>query len=266
MTGTKADKRSKPTKADIAAAERLKKLWQAAVARRKGTDDELSQDVMAAILLDATGKGTQGLISQYINGKIPLNYRAVVLFAKELGCDPTDIRNDLPELKIGNSTAREDLPAPVHVADGEIPSGYLRLPQLDLPAGAGPGVEMEAEPDVVRWIDVAEQWAEKHFNGHVPRIRVLTARGDSMVGAGIMSGDLLFVDSGITRYDGDGYYILQFMDGWQVKRLRADVLTQQVEIVSLLASGEQAKPVPPAKLRELRIGGKVSAWWTLRKH
>lgn len=154
----------------------------------------------------------------------------------------------------------------IHVADGEIPPGYLRLPQLDLPAGAGPGVEMEAEPDVVRWIDVAEQWAEKHFNGHVPRIRVLTARGDSMVGAGIMSGDLLFVDSGITRYDGDGFYILQFMDGWQVKRLRADVLTQQVEIVSVMASGEQAKPVPAAKLRDLRIGGKVSAWWTLRKH
>jgi hypothetical protein len=31
-------------------------------------------------------------------------------------------------------------------------------------------------------------------------------------------------------------------------------------------AGEQAKPVPAAKLRELRIGGKVSAWWTLRKH
>lgn len=59
---------------------------------------------------------------------------------------------------------------------------------------------------------------------------------------------------------------MNFLDGWQVKRLRADVLSQQVEIVSLTAQGEEAKLVPPARLSELRMGGRVAAWWTLRKY
>lgn len=217
-------------------------------------------------------------LSQLLSEKRPIGDRTARKLEQRLGWEvgmmdaihpayfPLDPDERFDDSATGIGPMRPSESPAVHVAAGEISPGYLRLPQLDLPAGAGPGVEMEAEPDVVRWIDVAEQWAEKHFNGHVPRIRVLTARGDSMVGAGIMSGDLLFVDSGITRYDGDGFYILQFMDGWQVKRLRADVLSQQVEIVSVLAGGEDAKPVPPAKLRELRIGGKVAAWWTLRKH
>ena len=49
----------------------------------------------------------------------------------------------------GRMRAEDAEASSVHVASGEIAPGYLRLPQLDLPAGAGPGVEMDAEPDVV---------------------------------------------------------------------------------------------------------------------
>lgn len=154
----------------------------------------------------------------------------------------------------------------VAVSNNETPDGYVRVPQLDMPAGAGPGGEMEGEPEIVQWLDVAKSWADEQFPRRLSHIRVLTARGDSMVGAGIMSGDLLFVDTGITRYDGDGYYVIRFRDGWQVKRLRADVLAQKLEIVSMMASREESREVRPEQEQDLSIGGKVAAWWTLRKH
>jgi len=153
------------------------------------------------------------------------------------------------------------------IASTETVPGYVRVPQLGLPAGAGPGAEtMDGEPEIVRWLDVSEQWAAEHFPRNRASINVLTVRGDSMVGAGIMNGDLLFVDTSVHRYDGDGYYVLQFRDGWQVKRLRADVLSQQLEIVSMLAAREESRIVLPNQEGELTIAGRVAAWWTLRKH
>lgn len=88
-----ANKRSKPTAADIAAAARLKKIWNAK-ARALG----LTQERMAG-LMDMT----QGAISQYVNGVIPLNYRAVMEFSRALECEPEEIRADLPEQAITRS-------------------------------------------------------------------------------------------------------------------------------------------------------------------
>ena len=125
---------------------------------------------------------------------------------------------------------------------------------------------MDAEPAVVRFVDVADQWASDNFGKRVGHIRVMTAKGDSMVGAGINSGDLLFVDTSQQTWDGDGFYIVQFLNGWQVKRLRADIMSQQLEIVSMPVTGSEPYVVPTERLGELRIGGKISAWWTLRHH
>lgn len=75
------------TKANQAAAARLKAIWRAMPNRP-------TQQALA----DAWGESAnQSLISQYMNGKIPLNYRAVLFFAEQLRCDQRDIRDDLPE-------------------------------------------------------------------------------------------------------------------------------------------------------------------------
>lgn len=92
--GTSAAQRarkSKPTAADLDAAERLRGFWEA---RKK--ERGLTQEVMAERL----GNRTQGLVSQYLSGKIPLNYKAVMAFADALGVYPTAIRSDLPEMAL----------------------------------------------------------------------------------------------------------------------------------------------------------------------
>lgn len=42
----------------------------------------------------------QSAVSQYVNGVIPLNFKATLIFAKELGVRPEQIRTDLPEFQL----------------------------------------------------------------------------------------------------------------------------------------------------------------------
>lgn len=108
MTSSRANHRkAKPTPADVQAAARLRAIWDAIPRERRPTQEK------AAALLGCN----QSAISQYRNGYIPLNARAVVLFAELLGCSPTDIRDDLPELK---AQVRE--PAATYQAAPELPS------------------------------------------------------------------------------------------------------------------------------------------------
>ena len=75
------NRKAKPTAADLAAAKRLRAAWDAR-ARSLG----LTQDKMAAKL-----GGSQGLVSQYLNGKIPLNFRTLLGFSDALGIAPETI-------------------------------------------------------------------------------------------------------------------------------------------------------------------------------
>lgn len=77
------------TPADLAAAQRLRALWD------KKKTDRPTQETIAGRL----GNVNQSAISQYLNGKIPLNFFAVLVFADALGCEPRAIRDDSPELQ-----------------------------------------------------------------------------------------------------------------------------------------------------------------------
>lgn len=83
------------SEADLEAAARLKSLWLAIPADRRPTQPEL------AARWDGEGDWNQSLVSQYMNGRIALNYRAVLFFARQLGVQPHDIRSDLPEQRLG---------------------------------------------------------------------------------------------------------------------------------------------------------------------
>jgi len=95
------------TPADKEAARKLRALWDSAVARRKDEGRPLTQEGMAERLASALGRGTQGAVSQYLNGHIALNYRALLAFADEVGFDPKQVREDLPEQQLQAGTLRE---------------------------------------------------------------------------------------------------------------------------------------------------------------
>jgi transcriptional regulator with XRE-family HTH domain len=73
-----------PTKEDIAAAKKLKQLWE-----KKRSELHLTQ-MKVADLLDIS----QPAVSKYLNGVTPMNVKTVLSWAKILKVSPNEIRPD----------------------------------------------------------------------------------------------------------------------------------------------------------------------------
>jgi transcriptional regulator with XRE-family HTH domain len=114
MTG----KRSVPTPADIEASRKIKAIWL-----RRGKRPK--QDEIGALWSD---RGiTQGAVSQYMNGKVPVGLEAVLKFAQILECDPREIRSDLPGLDdVSYNPAPSALPLP---SDEELDAELAGFPR-----------------------------------------------------------------------------------------------------------------------------------------
>ncbi len=189
-------RKSKPTPADVAAAAKLKLEWQAR-ARSLG----LTQDQVA----DELGI-TQGAVSQYLNGKIPMNYRTLLVFCRLLGINDTDVRRDLPEQQL--------LGAPTDSGDWADIKGYAQAMGL----GGGPEAQEYAETHRLKFR--AESLARKRLRPDA--LAVMYGRGDSMEPR-IHSGDAVLFDTTDTR-PRDGHLYVIIVDGggaakeYQVKR------------------------------------------------
>lgn len=140
--------------------------------------------------------------------------------------------------------------------------GYIAFDLLDVQAAAGNGVQASDFPEVVRKVHILETWAKANINVDLDRIRVITARGTSMQGT-IENGDVLFVDSTVRAYDGDGIYVIARGSDIQVKRLQklnGDVLaiiSDNRAYESERLAGEAADSVV--------ICGRVLAAWQLKR-
>ncbi|WP_063655203.1 helix-turn-helix domain-containing protein [Candidatus Arsenophonus triatominarum] len=107
------------TPEDKQAAARLKKLWN-----EKKEALSLTQEKAAEEL----GFNTQGAVSQYLNGKVPLNTDTIIKFAKILHVSPEAIK---PELSSLLSYVREtDSNTPIQQPEISITKKELALLKL----------------------------------------------------------------------------------------------------------------------------------------
>lgn len=148
------------------------------------------------------------------------------------------------------------------VAPSETLAGYVRLPLLSMEGDMGYGSHDDSPIEVVRYLDVAEWWARQNLPHRLDRVKVISSRGDSMAGV-INHGDVVFVDTGIDHFEGEGLYVFNFQGRALIKRLAANLRTGKLQI----QSSNPAYPpedIEPGELDELHIAGRVAAWWTLR--
>jgi phage repressor protein C with HTH and peptisase S24 domain len=147
----------------------------------------------------------------------------------------------------------------------EVPASkpdYVSFDMLNVEASAGDGRSMMEFPEVVQRVNVLESWARTALGGDLSRVKLISARGTSMQGT-IENGDVLFVDSTVRAYDGDGIYVIARGGDVQVKRLQklhGDVLaiiSDNRAYESERLTGEDANAVV--------ICGRVLSAWTLRK-
>jgi len=138
--------------------------------------------------------------------------------------------------------------------------GIISMPVMYQSASAGPGSFADEYVPVRGHIDVVESWALQQFGTHFDRVKVLPVRGDSMHPT-IDDGDLLFVDTAVEHFTGDGIYILAFNETVLVKRLVADPVRRHLEI----RSDNPAIPTQTAREEEIQINGIVRLWWKIKR-
>ena len=150
----------------------------------------------------------------------------------------------------GSSENRSDDPSDDHI----------RFERLDVIAALGDGYINNETAEVVDFVHVDKAWAREKLGGNLSRIQVITARGDSMQGT-IEDGDVLFVDTSVRSFEGEGVYLLSFADGLKAKRLQASVGG------GLLVISDnplyRTETIENDKLEKLTICGKVRGAWHL---
>jgi hypothetical protein len=137
---------------------------------------------------------------------------------------------------------------------------HIRFERLDVIAALGDGYINNETAEVVDFVHVDKAWAREKLGGNLSRIQVITARGDSMQGT-IEDGDVLFVDTSVRSFEGEGIYLLSFADGLKAKRLQASVGG------GLLVISDnplyRTETIENDKLEKLTICGKVRGAWHL---
>ncbi len=196
------------TQQDTQNAARLKQIWN-------DNKDRLSLTQEKAA--DALGYATQGAVSQYLNGRVPLNIEATIRFASLLGVAPEDIRPDLSDLlKFVRSTTPGEPSAPAAESDYEYPLlSWVR---------AGEFTEIDGQytqHDALRWVDTTKKasssafWLEVHGDSMTAPVGSKPSFPEGML---ILIDPELDVGSGefcVAVKDGEATFKKYLRDGWQ---------------------------------------------------
>ena len=148
---------------------------------------------------------------------------------------------------------------PENLSDG-LADDCIRFERLDVIASLGDGYVNNETAEVVDYVHVDKAWAREKLGGNLSRIQVITARGDSMQGT-IEDGDVLFVDTSVRWFEGEGVYLLSFADGLKAKRLQASVGGGLLVISD--NPRYRTETVEGDKLEKLTICGRVRGAWHL---
>jgi len=189
---------------ELAEAARLRAAWEAYKAANAGA----TQGWLAA----ESGLGTQGAVSQYLRGVIPLNLESLMAISRVLGIDPATISSRL--------AARVHGVRAVEIADPENPE-LIKIQKVKLKLSAGiMGFQTEPDRHEGGIATVPRRWVEK--NEYIPeRLLALEIKGESMEPA-LYAGDTVIVNTADTRPIDGGVYAVNYEGEAVIKRLVRD--------------------------------------------
>lgn len=209
--------------------------------------------------------GTQGMVSQYLLGRRPLNLAAAMKFARGLGVSIGDFSPRLArEASEAVAMTKEPLPLQEIERTRSEKKRRIKIDILDVTPSAGPGGVPVDYPVVEDYLEVNIEWAQKNLGGHLKDFRVLPVSGDSMSPT-INDGDLVFVDTSVKAFEREGIYVIIWNERLLIKRLRVNFETNKIDIISDNLSGYGAYSIDATSVNDLHICGLVRHWWSLRK-
>lgn len=168
-------------------------------------------------LIEKRFQGKRGRLADRLGKKRSQIYRLFSTAASRRGLGEEQAREIEDELKLPTRWLDEEYENELPDEEG-VDLAYVRLLQLDIDLSAGPGREPVDYPEVLRHVDVLEEWVRTELRTDPAKIRITTARGDSMKGA-VDDGDIVFVDVTVRHYVADAVYAVIYDGQLQIKRL-----------------------------------------------
>ncbi|WP_416406497.1 LexA family transcriptional regulator [Paracidovorax citrulli] len=199
-------------------ARRLKQAFRVWQVQRRAEGVESSQEWAA----DQLGFG-QSALSQYLNGKIPLNADAASKLAQLFGIPVRDFSPSIAdgiEAMLGRVVVVAE-GAPAGSGSQKRRADTVTIHQFDTGGAMGGGFVLKEQPGVIQSWEVSQEWAHKNLPYYttVENLGIVTGFGDSMLGM-FNPGDPILVDRGITKCDVDGVYFFRVDGEGFIKRLQ----------------------------------------------
>ncbi|MDM5178491.1 S24 family peptidase [Massilia sp. DJPM01] len=204
-------------------AARLKELFVDWQNRRRDAGEPYSQEYAADLL-----PFNQSALSQYLNGKIPLNIEAATQFAKMLGCTISDFSPTLAARyvefqEVAAPPTQYDLPpTPLNARRVTVsntptrPMTAIKRVNLSLQAGIM-GFEASQATDDGATLEVPTRWIEE--NDFVPQcLLAIEVKGDSMQPL-LFEKDIVVVNIADTKKMSGRIYAINFNGEAVIKRL-----------------------------------------------
>ena len=194
---------------------------------------------------------SKGLVGQWFNGSTGLGAKPLSAFDKKT-------RFSINWLTEGTGDKYKTYALPA-ITESES-EDRIRFPRLNAEATCGAGTINDHHIEVVDYVTVASAWAREKLGGNLNKIQVITARGDSMEPT-IEDGDVMFVDTAIEAFEGDGLYLLWYIDGLKAKRLQSTVGGGLMIISD--NNSYQTETVRGEDLNAVHIIGRIRGAWRL---
>ena len=195
---------------------------------------------------------SKGLVGQWFNGSTGLGAKPLSAFDKKTSFSINWLADGT-----GDKYKTHILPA---ITESES-EDRIRFPRLNSEATCGAaGTINDHYIEVVDYVTVAAAWAREKLGGNLNKIQVITAHGDSMEPT-IENGDVMFVDTAVEAFEGDGLYLLWYIDGLKAKRLQSTVGGGLMIISD--NSSYQTETVRGEDLNAVRIIGRIRGAWRL---
>ena len=115
-------------------------------------------------------------------------------------------------------------------SDAVTTGDYILIPQLDIGASAGTGIEPGAESPLAT-LAFQSNWVRSVASGRPEALSVIQVEGDSMLPT-LADGDNILVDTDDRERLRDGIYVLRTDDALLVKRLSVNPATRRLTIRS----------------------------------
>lgn len=186
----------------------------------------------------------RGTVDRVKKGEVSTTLDKVEALADAFGVSPAALL----------STYTEDL-----AQIGKTKPGYVKFPLVDAPHGMGGELAPVDNPEILQYVEVNEDWARRTLHANFNHIKIVPGIGDSMAGT-IEDGSVVFVDTSVRHFAGDGLYAIVWQGRLQIKRLQAKHEEKRLKIIS-----DNKLYDPDWATDDLIISGRVLAAWNFRR-